>query len=170
MAFGPRLQARILSFVASLRARGADVDRPVLYAVYGNDIMARLARIHAHPERDGPHGMLVVALRGRTPAYVRCAFADNGETLLCDACAGAYPQEPNVPRRPVSAAMEEALKNAGYWLDQASGRFIFNYEIGPNPDSDVWGGVSVAVLKPLIDVFGAHARSRIDITAPLVPG
>jgi hypothetical protein len=46
---------------------------------------------------------------------------------------------------------------------------VFNYEIGENPDSSVWGGVCAVVLNPLIEVFGARARSKIEIAAPLAP-
>ncbi|HLA21358.1 MAG TPA: hypothetical protein VJZ74_07850 [Pseudolabrys sp.] len=66
----------------------------------------------------------------------------------------------------VSAATAAGLKKAGYWPD-ASGRALFAYEI--TPDSGVRGGASVAILTPLIDVFGARAGSQIEIIAPLAP-
>ena len=148
----------------SFRRGASDIHRPVLYAVYGSDIMVRLMRIHAHPERDGPDGWLVVALRGRRPAYVRCHFADN-DTLICEAVVGPYP--PKSGKTPiVPSAVEEGLKKSGYRRD-SSGRALFKYEI--TADSGVWGGASVVVLNPLIDVFGARATSKIDIVAPVAP-
>jgi hypothetical protein len=169
MAIGPRAKARILALATALATRKWSVGRLVLYGVYGTDIFVRLMRIQAHPERDGPIGALVVALYGRTPAYVRCTFADQGETLRCEACAGAYAQDSRTPPRPISAATEAALEKAGYRCDHASGRFIFNYQIGNNPTGGNWGGAAVTVLSPLIDAFGARAGSKIDIIAPLAP-
>ena len=132
----------------------------------GGDIAARLARIYAHPERDGPNGSLVVALRGRKPAFVRCTFADNGSTLLCEAVPGEYPPKPNAPSPAISTAMEERLRKAGYWRDE-SGRAVSALDI--RADSSDWGGAAVTILAPLIDVFGADPGSKIDIVAPLAP-
>ena len=104
MALAPRLKARVLAFLTSRRLPNADatgIHRAVLYTVYGGDI--------AHPERDGPRGTLVVALRGRKPAFVRCAFADNGGTLLCEAVPGAYPPNPDTPPPAIPTAMEEGM-------------------------------------------------------------
>jgi hypothetical protein len=166
MSVNPRLGACLLWFMNSFWGGASDIHRPVLYAVYGSDIMVRLMRIHAHPERDGPDGWLVVALRGRKPAYVQCRFADHGALLLCEAVAGAYPPAPGtVPQAP-SAETEEGLRKSGYWRD-TGGHALFQYEL--TADSGVWGGASVVILNPLIDVFGARATSRIDIIAPLAP-
>ena len=170
MPFIPRLKARLLLLIARRPdADPAKTERAVLYAVYGSDIIARLARIHGHAERDGPDGTLVVALRGRTPGYVRCAFEANGATLICEARAGVYPPPRTTPPRAIAEATAAALKKAGYWPDQAGGRFLFRYEIDPEPDTDVWGGASVTILNPLIEVFGARATSNIEIIAPLAP-
>ncbi|MBI4365479.1 MAG: hypothetical protein HY543_01530 [Deltaproteobacteria bacterium] len=166
MAFGLRCKAWLLSVVTSLQAGDANVDHPVLYSVYGTDIVVRLMRIHAHPERDGPNGTLVVALHGGRPAYVQCRFADNGAKLLSEAIVGDYPPKPGQAAPAVPAATEEGLKKAGYWRD-AGGRALFPYEI--TRDSGIWGGASVVILTPLIDVFGARAGSDIDIIAPLAP-
>jgi hypothetical protein len=126
--------------------------------------VVRLKRIHAHPERDGSNGWLVVALKGRRPAYVRCRFADH-KNLLCEAVVGRYPSESERP--PVlPAEIEEGLKGAGYWRDD-SGRALFKYEI--TSDSAVWGGASATILNPLISVFGARSSSKIEIVAPLAP-
>lgn len=161
MALGPRSQARLLASVTRLRSGGGDVDRPVLYAIYGTDIIVRLKRIHAHPERDGPNGWLVVALHGRSPAYVHCRFADS-ESLLCETIVGRHPESEQPST--VSADIEEGLKRSGYWRG-SSGRALFKYEI--TPDSSVWGGASAVILDPLISVFAARAGSRIEIIAPL---
>ena len=169
MALAPRLKARVLAFLTSRRLPNADatgIHRAVLYTVYGGDIAARLARIYAHPERDGPNGSLVVALRGRKPAFVRCTFADNGSTLLCEAVPGEYPPKPNAPSPAISTAMEERLRKAGYWRDE-SGRAVSALDI--RADSSDWGGAAVTILAPLIDVFGADPGSKIDIVAPLAP-
>jgi hypothetical protein len=155
MAFTLRLGARILAFLAARKPGAQDVDRAVLYTVYGNDILVRLRRIHAHPERDGANGALVVTLHGRNRAQVSCSFSDRGNTLLCEVLPGA----------PASAEIAAALKEAGYWRDESSGRFLFRYEI--TKDSAVWGGASAVILSPLIDVFGARAGSKIEIVAPL---
>ncbi len=167
MAFGLRLKAMLLSLLTftGAEAGASDVDRPVLYSVYGSDILVRLQRIHGHPDRDGPNGTLTVTLAGRTPAYVECRFADMGATLVCEAVAGAYPAPPGAARA-ISAASERSLKDAGYRRD-ATGRARFAYAI--TPDSGVWGGAAVVILSPLIDAFGARARSKIDIIAPLAP-
>ena len=169
MALAPRLKARVLAFLTSRRLPNADatgIHRAVLYTVYGGDIAARLARIHAHPERDGPRGTLVVALRGRKPAFVRCAFADNGGTLLCEAVPGAYPPNPDTPPPAIPTAMEEGMRKAGYWRNE-SGRAVSALDI--SGDSSDWGGASVTILTPLIDVFGASPESKIDTIAPLAP-
>jgi hypothetical protein len=159
-----RFRATLLRVIAFLQAGTSDVGRPILYAVYGTDIAVRLMRIHAHPERDGPRGWLVVALDGRRPAYEYCRFADH-KNLLCEAVAGRDPSESERP--PVlPAEIEEGLKNAGYWRDD-SGRALLKYEI--TPDSAVWGGASATILDPLIIVFGARASSKIEIVAPLAP-
>jgi hypothetical protein len=165
MIIGPRIQALVLVLISVLRTGHLDVGRPVLYVIYGYDIMARLHRLHDHPERDGPKGTLVVALYNRTPGYVACRFADQGATLLCEAFVGIYPPKPGqVPS--ISATTEEGLKKAGYWRD-ASGRALFRYEL--EPDGSDWGGAAVTILNPLIDVFGAWWGSKIDIIAPLAP-
>jgi hypothetical protein len=65
--------------------------------------------------------------------------------------------------------MQAALKEAGYWRDEATGRFLFPFEIGREPDRGVWGGAAVTILKPLIDVFGARPGSKIEVLAPLAP-
>jgi hypothetical protein len=65
--------------------------------------------------------------------------------------------------------VEAALKEAGFWREETGGRFLFDYDIGPEPDNGVWGGAAAVILTPLIDVFGANARSTIDIVAPLAP-
>src|SRR5262249_48938239 len=168
MDFTPRLKAMISALVTSSELGGADVNRPVLYSVYGTDIIVRLARIHAHHDRDSANGVLVVALRGRRPAFVRCVFAENGAKLVCEAVPGRYPPKPG-HSLPIPAETAAGLKEAGYWPDPISRRALFRYEIGANPDRDVWGGVSVTILNPLIAVFGARARSKIDIIAPLAP-
>ncbi len=165
MAFGPRLQALLLLLVVSFKAGASGVDRPILYAIYGSDILVRLQRIHGHPDRDGPNGTLTVTLAGRRPAYVECQFVDNGATLMCEAVAGAYPARPGAAPA-VSAATESGLRDAGYRRD-ATGHARFAYAI--TPDSGVWGGAAVTILAPLIDVFGARAGSKIDIIAPLAP-
>jgi hypothetical protein len=164
MAFGPRVKALILSLLFSVRAGATEADRPVIYSVYGSDIMVRLARMHAHPERDGPNGTLVVALHGRTPGYVACRFANNGATLLCEARNGRYPPKPGAPA--MTNIIEEGLKKAGYYRD-AQGRALFSYEF--TLESGVVGGAAIVILVPLIDVFGARAGSRIEIIAPLAP-
>jgi hypothetical protein len=166
MAFGLRFKAVVLSLLFSVRAGATDVDRPIIYSVYGTDIIVRLARMHAHPERDGPNGTLVVALYGRTPGYVACRFSNNGATLLCEACVGRYPPKPGKAAPTISNAIEDGLKKAGYYRD-ADGRAVFRYNI--TLDSDVLGGAALAMLKPLIDVFGARASSKITIVAPLAP-
>ena len=164
MSVNPRVGAWLLWLINALAGRGADVHRPVLYAVYGSDIIVRLMRIHADAQRDGPDGWLVVALHGRRPAYVRCQFADN-DKLICEAIVGRYSPEPEKTLT-VSTTIEDGLKKSGYWRD-TSGRALFTYEI--TPDSGVWGGASVVILDPLIRVFGARATSKIDIIAPLAP-
>jgi hypothetical protein len=166
MAFGVRLMAVLLTLMTSSRAGANDADRPVLYSVYGSDILVRLQRIHAHPDRDGPDGVLIVTLAGRSPAYVQCRFTGNGGVLLCEAVVGAYPPKPGATVPAIAAATEEGLRKAGYYRD-ASGRAVFPYEI--LPDSGIWGGAAVTILAPLIEVFGARAASRIDIIAPLAP-
>jgi hypothetical protein len=163
---GTRFKALVLSMMFSLRAGASDVDRPVLYAVYGADIMVRLARIHGHPDRDNQNSNLVVRLSGSTPGFVECRFSDNGATLLCEAVAGAYPPKPDAGARVMEDTIEEGLKKAGYYRD-SQGRAVFAYKI--TPDTGVWGGASVVILTPLIDVFGARAGSKIDIIAPLAP-
>lgn len=157
MTLSTRLAARFLAFVTARRAGAHDVSRPVLYAVYGSDIAVRLKRIHAHPERDGVKGTLVVALHGRKSAQVSCSFRDGGQMLICEVIPGA----------PVSAETESALQSVGYWRDEASGRFVFAYEV--TRDSCIWGGAAAVILEPLIDVFGARPESKIDIVAPLAP-
>jgi hypothetical protein len=163
MAFLARVKAQALCLLASRlpHADAASIERAVLYAVYGSDIAQRLARIHAHRERDGPDGTLVVALHGRTRAQVRCAFAQLGDVLLCEAVA-----DPRTMVGPSASAAERALHTAGYRQD-ASGRWLFPYEI--TPDSTVWGGAAAVILGVLIDAFGARAGSRIEIAAPLAP-
>jgi hypothetical protein len=165
MAFGPRLQAVLLLLMFSFKAGASGVDRPILYAIYGSDILVRLQRIHGHPDRDGPDGSLTVTLAGRSPAYIACRFVDNGATLMCEAVAGAYPAKPGAAPA-VSAATESGLRAAGYRRD-AAGRARFAYAI--TPDSGNWGGAAAVILSPLIDVFGARAGSTIDIIAPLAP-
>jgi hypothetical protein len=145
------------------------LDQSVILTVYGSDIKERLERIHAHPERDGPNGTLVAALRGRTRAHVRCAFEQGGTMLVCEVRGGLYRREENAQAPSFPAETEVGLKGVGYWRDSTSGRYVFNYEIGENPDSSVWGGVCAVVLNPLIEVFGARARSKIEIAAPLAP-
>jgi hypothetical protein len=149
----------------SLRAGRADVDRPVLYAVYGTDISVRLARIYSHPERDGPHGTLTVALHGRRSAHIQCRFVDDGAALLCEAMPSGSPLNSD-DAVPVAADVEAGLRKVGYWRDK-SGRALFRHEI--TPDSAVWGGAAVTILAPLIDVFGARAASKIEVIAPLAP-
>jgi hypothetical protein len=166
MAFVLRIKTWLLSVVMSLLSGGANLDRPVLYSVYGTDIIVRLQKIHRHPDRDGPDGTLIVALHGRRPAYIECRFIDQGAQLRCEAFAVGYPPRPGLAAPPVPAATQVALKEAGYWRD-AAGRAVFNYEI--MPDSGIWGGASVVILNPLIDVFGARPGSDIDIIAPLAP-
>jgi hypothetical protein len=161
VTFGPRAKVLVLLLLSSLRVGAEERDRPVLYAVYATDILVRLQRIHAHPDRDGPLGTLVAALRGRTPAYVQCRFADNGGELLCEVVASDYPSR--APGRS-GTEIEEKLWRLGY-LPGAGGRPLFRYQI--TKDSGIWGGAAVTILKPLIDVFGARATSRIDIIAPL---
>lgn len=163
MAFGPRAKAIVLLLLSSLRAGADERDRPILYLVYGTDILVRLQRIHAHPERDGPEGTLVAALRGRTPAYVQCRFAENGGELRCELVAADYPSR--APGRP-RTQIDEKLRRLGY-LPDAGGRLSFRYEI--TEDSGAWGGASVTILRPLIDAFGARATSRIEVIAPLAP-
>jgi hypothetical protein len=165
MAYGLRLKAVLVSLLTSASAGASDIDRPVLYSVYGTDIMVRLQRIHDHPNRDGPDGRLAVTLGGRRPAYVECRFVDKGAKLLCEALAGPYPAKPGAATA-ISAAIENGLNNVGYRRD-AAGRALFAYEITPH--SGVWGGAAVIILLPLIDVFGARAASAIDIIAPLAP-
>lgn len=169
MPLSPDVKARLLSFVASMRhGKGAatGIHRAVLYTVYGGDIATRLARIHAHPERDGPNGTLIVALRGRKPAFVRCAFAVNGRTLLCEAFPGEYPPKTDAPPPAISKGLENALRKAGYRCDD-SGRAVATLDVSAG--SSNWGGASVSILAPLIDVFGAGPESKIDIIAPLAP-
>jgi hypothetical protein len=166
MAFSLRFKAWLLLLMTSFKAGATDVDRPVLYAVYGSDIMERLMRIHKHPERDGPDGTLVVALFGPRPAYIQCRFADEGAKLLCEAFVSVYPPKPRSAASTVSATTAERLKRAGYWPD-VNGRALFAYEI--TSDSGIWGGASAVILTPLIDVFGARAGSEIEIIAPLAP-
>src|SRR5262245_5212432 len=106
MALLQRLKAGILLFTTLILYPGphrAEVERAVLYAVYGSAIKARLARIHAHPRHDGSEGILVVAFYGRTSAHVTCAFTDNGEKALCEAVAGGYPHPGGAPPPAVSA-------------------------------------------------------------------
>ena len=107
-----------------------------------------------------------MALRGRKPAFVRCAFADNGGTLLCEAVPGAYPPNPDTPPPAIPTAMEEGMRKAGYWRNE-SGRAVSALDI--SGDSSDWGGASVTILTPLIDVFGASPESKIDTIAPLAP-
>ena len=168
MAFGLRFKAWLLLRMTSFKGGATDVgvDRPVLYAVYGSDIMERLMRIHKHPGRDGSDGTLVVALFGCRPACIQCRFVDEGAKLLCEAVVGAYPAKPETVASAVSATTIEGLKKVGYWPD-ASGRALFAYEI--TSDSGIWGGASVVILTPLIDVFSARAVSKIEIIAPLAP-
>ena len=118
------------------------------------------------PNAMGPSGVLVVALHGRTPAYVRCVFADNGGTLLCEAVPGTYLPKPGAPPPSIPTATEAALNVAGYRRDP-TGHAVFAYEI--SLDSGVWGGAAVVILTPLIDGFGARPGSKIDIVAPLAP-
>lgn len=141
----------------------------VLYAVYGSDIVVRLMRIQAHPGRDRPDGFLVIALYGRTPAYVQCVFLDNGETLLCEVLLGRYPPKPGAPPHSINRETEAALKETGYWRDRASGRALLKYELGQEPDSGILGAAAASILGPLIDVFGANPGSKIEIVAPLAP-
>jgi hypothetical protein len=164
----PQLLAAVLLLVTPAPP-GDAIDRPILYAVYADDIMARLMRIHADPGRDGPDGFLVVALRGSAPAYVRCVFADKGTAVQCETAPGAYPPRPDVPQLAVSAATAAALEDSGYRREPTNGRFVFAYEIETAPESGDWGGIVVAVLDTLIDGFGARALSRIEIVAPLAP-
>ena len=166
MAFSLRFKAWLLLRTTSFKAGPSGADRPVLYAVYGSDIMERLMRIHKHPERDGTDGTLDVALFGPRSAYIQCRFVDKGATLLCEAVAEAYPPKPGAAGPKTSPATAEELKKAGYWPD-VHGRALFAYEI--TSDSGVWGGASVVILTPLIDVFDARAVSKIEIIAPLAP-
>jgi hypothetical protein len=163
----PQVLAAVLLLVAPAPP-GAEVDRPILYAVYAEDIMARLMRIHADSARDGADGFLVVALRGGAPAYVRCRFADAGTAVHCETAPGTYPPRPDAPP-PMSAATAAALEQVGYVREPANGRFVFAYEIETSPASGDWGGIAVAILDTLIDGFGARALSRIEIVAPLAP-
>jgi hypothetical protein len=170
MAFGPRLKANILLLLfRSQRFDPSRLDQSVMIHVYGSDIKERLARIHAHPERDGPNGTLVVVLHGRTPAHVRCAFEQDGTMLVCEVRGGLYRAGQDAQPPPFSAETEVGLKATGYWRDPASGRYVFDYEVGEDPDRSVWGGACVTILNPLIGVFGAQARSKIEIVAPLAP-
>ena len=164
ITINPRFGASLLWLAYAFRPHGADMHRPILLSVYGSDIAWRLRRIQAHAGRDGSNGWLVVALRGRRPAYVRGHFADR-DMLLLEAVPGAYPPVAGKTRLPPGALQEE-LKNAGYWSD-GEGRAVFKYKI--TSDSAVWGGAASAMLHPLIEIFGARATARIDVIAPLVP-
>src|SRR5262245_56499744 len=124
----PQLLAAVLLFVTPAPP-GEEVHRPILYAVYADDIMARLMRIHADPGRDGAEGFLVVALRGSAPAYVRCAFTDKGAAVRCEAAPGAYPPRPDTPQPLVQTAIVGVLEDAGYRREPLHGRFVFTYEI-----------------------------------------
>ncbi len=165
MAFLPRLMARILKFKFASGWQGEGLDRVVVHTVYGNDIALRLKRIHAHPERDGFGGGLIVVLYGRTSAHVRCKFVDNGRLLICEARPGRDTDGTDV--LPISTETESALQKVGYYRDPSNGRLLFRYEI--TTDSAIWGGASVAILDPLTNVFGARVESKIEIVAPLAP-
>lgn len=165
MGSGPRLKALLLRSMFAFRPGGDDLDRPILYGVYGSDIMERLIRIHGHPGRDGPEGTLTTILYGRRPAYIQCRFAENGGKLICEAHVGTF-RQPQGKAPVVDIETEAGLKQAGYWRD-ANGRALFSYEI--TCDSGIWGGASVVILPPLIAVFGARLWSKIDIVAPLAP-
>src|SRR5215831_14774239 len=102
MGFVLRIKTWLLSVVVSLQAGGADLDRPVLYAVYGSDLIVRLKKIYRHPGRDGPDGVLVVALHGRNPAYIECRFIDRGAQLRCEAFDVDYPPQRDIGSRQVS--------------------------------------------------------------------
>ena len=71
-------------------------------------------------------------------------------------------------QRQAQAAFDSALVKNGFDRD-ASGRLLRDYEIGAEPDRDVWGGAAISILDPLIAVFGARAGSNIEILAPLAP-
>lgn len=139
-----------------------DLERGLMLVAYGADIAVRLARIHSHPERDGPRGTLVVALRGSNPVFVRCAFVEHGSALRCEVVHGDYPLEADESLAVAEA--EEALKRLGYWRDE-NGCALAIFEM--SGDSGDWGGAAVGILNPLISVFGAGPDSEIDIIAPL---
>ena len=65
-----RMQVRILTLLSTARGRNAEtpeVQRAILYAVYGTDLQVRLPAIHRHRRRDGPEGILTVTVHTRTP-------------------------------------------------------------------------------------------------------
>jgi hypothetical protein len=165
MDFSPRLMALLFWLMFAFRPGANDLNRPILYSVYGSDIMERLIRIHRHPERDGPDGTLTAILYGSRPAYIQCRFAEDGGRLICEAHVGTFPRPPGLAPT-ADAEAEAGLKEAGYWRD-ANGRAVFSYEI--TSDSGIWGGASVVILNPLIAVFGARLWSKIDVVAPLAP-
>jgi hypothetical protein len=168
MPFGPRIKAGILLALASLRGGRPALARPVIYLVYGSDIQIRLSRIHAHPERDGPSGALAVRLHSRRPAEVRCAFEQDGAVLACEVIDSLKGNGP-ASHLSESSAIQTALKKSGYYPDAVNGRYVLRYEVGTSPDASTWSGASVAILDPLIAVFGAQALSNIEIVAPLAP-
>jgi hypothetical protein len=165
MDFSPRIGALLLWLSFAFQPGAKELDRPIIYAVYGSDIIERLMRIHRHPERDGPEGTLTAILYGSRPAHIQCRFVEHGGRLICEAHVGAFPRPQGVAPAP-DAEAEARLKEAGYWRD-ANGRAVFSYKI--TSDSGIWGGASVVILNPLIAIFGARLWSRIDIVAPLAP-
>ena len=160
-----RLKAEAFRALARIRMGRANIERSLLYAVYGEEIIKQLRHMHAHPDRCDPDRALVVALNGARPAYVRCMFADRGAIVQCECFVG---RRGTVTAESGSGPPEEVaagLRTAGYWED-SDGRYVFPYELDEALDDSVWGGAAVAILNPLIDVFGATSRSNIDIIAP----
>ncbi len=143
-------------------------ERAAFVDLHRCEIAERLTRIGATATPDGKNRFIVVALEERGQSYVQCLFDKEGTSLLCEASSGFYgPAEGEDGHLVLTASEIAALGALGFDTGASDGNFQRMLTLSGGVDFDA---VAILVLKALYDGYGARARSRLEIHAPLARG
>lgn len=165
LSWEPILVLGMVMLVAAGSSRGSADEQEAFVNLHRCEIAERLARIEATRTQGGKDRFIIVALEERGQSYVQCLFDENSTSLLCEASSGFYgPAEGEAGHLALSPSEIAGLGSLGFDTGVSDGNFQRLLVLSDGTDFDV---IASLLLKALYDGYGARARSRLEIYAPL---
>jgi hypothetical protein len=160
-----------LLFLPALVAKPAQAQ-PVstlseLFTAHRCPLAERLERLHRKGDLASQRDRFIaVSLPEHPHGYVQCMFVELRRKILCEASSGFYFSKPGEPRAYLPDEAVVLLARLGFNTDDAKGNFQALVDVPRRPD---FNGIAEFILQALHDGYGARARSRLRINAPMAP-